>query len=152
MIIETNMSEVGELQKRLKIYRPINIELPKIEDMEIAKSYPTKPSFWYKTGENEPVKYGFYNSPKDTIGKNVTSFNQPREFKFPKSGLSATVNVLDKHYCIEVRQFINYKESLEYINQLRLQGIIRKESIAFPVPENEYQNLKYNFDIYTGIK
>jgi len=149
VIIETDTSEVNKLQKTLQSFRPNGIELPKPENMDISKDYPTKAAFWLKTGKNKPLVYKQYISPQDTIGKEVT-FIPSRDFKLPKSGLSALVNGFGKHYCIVVRQFINQKEADEYIQILIQNQVISNQSIAFPIAIDNYssENLIYIFDNY----
>ena len=82
-----------------------------------------------------------YNTPEDTIGKNVIKFIESLELSTPNSGLSSTLNYFGEHYTIVVKQFVNSKQAKSYIENLRKENIILENAVAFTIAESEYQNL-----------
>jgi len=149
VVIETNMGESNFLVNRLDDYRSDEIILPNIDTMEQIMGHLNKPTFWYRTGKDKPRRYGIYNSPKDTVGKNIVDFIPARKFKLKKSVLSQTINGFGEHYCVVVRQFVNQIEATKYIELIVSEGIIDKETIAFPIAKSEFKNLRGNFDKYS---
>jgi len=147
VIIETNVNECDVLQKKIKNFKPTNIKLP--TEIDITGGEVRKPTYWYSTGEGKPARAGIYNSPEDTIGKQILSFVE-NKFVLPKSGLDSTVNLFGGHYSLLIKQFVNRDEAVLYIQALIDIGYINKETIVFPISLNELDTLDKNFDSYSS--
>jgi len=147
LIIETNISQIGLLQKNINSFRPENIRLPDLSDLE--PNPPPKPMYWYRTKEGEPRIGAVYNSPEDTIGKNIVDFRE-YHYVLNDSGLESAVNSFDDHYCLVVRQFVSRQEAEVYKSLLIKESIIVQNTVAFPISADEYfnKNLNENYDNY----